>query len=69
MFFLVFFEDWDFFQNWEKSHLNFIENGAEFRPLRTHEQIPVIVLIFLTLVACKISLDKQCRPGSDTCSF
>ena len=27
-----------FFQNWEKSHLNSIRNGAKFRPLRTHHK-------------------------------
>ena len=29
-----------FFSNWEKSHLNPIGKGAEFRPLRTPKKIP-----------------------------
>ena len=29
--------------NWEKSHLNPIGKGAEFRPLRTPKKIPVTV--------------------------
>ena len=35
-----FFEIGNFFSNWEKSHLNPIGKGAEFRPLRTPKKIP-----------------------------
>ena len=40
-FFFFFFEIGNFFSNWEKSHLNPIGKGAEFRPLRTPKKIPV----------------------------
>ena len=39
-FFFFFFEIGIFFSNWEKSHLNPIGKGAEFRPLRTPKKIP-----------------------------
>ena len=39
-FFFFFFEIGNFFSKWEKSHLNPIGKGAEFRPLRTPKKIP-----------------------------
>ena len=39
-FFFFFFEIGNFFSNWEKSHLNPIGKGAEFRPLRKPKKIP-----------------------------
>ena len=42
-FFFFFFEIGIFFSNWEKSHLNPIGRGAEFRPLRTPKKIPVFL--------------------------
>ena len=41
-FFFFFFEIGIFFSNWEKSHLNPIGKGAEFRPLRTPKKIPAL---------------------------
>ena len=37
-------EDWDFFSDWEKSHLNSIGNGAEFWPLGTQKKNPALFL-------------------------
>ena len=48
-FFFFFLRLGIFFSNWEKSHLNPIGKGAEFRPLRTQTRIarkPYIFVIF-----------------------
>ena len=40
---MIFCCNWEIFSaNWEKSHLNSIGKGAEFRPLRHPKKIPVV---------------------------
>ena len=48
-FFFFFLRLGFFFSNWEKSHLNPIGKGAEFRPLRTPKKNPCS-LVFLSRV-------------------
>ena len=56
----IFFEDWDFFTKLGKRHLNSIGNVAEFRPLRTHKQIPECIRAVKALASL-----RRCESSSE----
>ena len=65
--FFFFFEIGIFFSNWEKSHLNPIGKGAEFRPLRTPKKIPDnIPLTDMCCTLCEVHVHAHTNKNSLT---